>query len=328
MDAGNSEISSGTSPLPNSSSSGDNPAMQITSHRLNGRNYVQWCQSVKLFIQAKGKMGYLDGKKVKPAEREPGYDAWVTENALVMTWLTNSMEPDISQTYLFLDTAHEIWEAVKEYYSDLGNASQAFDLNTKVKELRQGGMTITEYFLALKILWQELDLYDIADLQRLEANARFKNYIEKRRLYDFLRGRILGQNPLPSLVTAFSEVRREELRRKVMLGDQDSKSSDGSALIAKNTVRLSGDSKRSDRWCSHCNKGGHTREKCWEIHRKPPNWKPKGQNKNRANQVSSEDKGEVSHVPSNLDGVFLSKAQYEQFQKLISQPAEATSHVA
>lgn len=27
-------------------------------------------------------------------------------------------------------------------------------------------------------------------------------------------------------------------------------------------------------WCEHCQKSGHTKETCWDIHGKPPDWKP------------------------------------------------------
>lgn len=61
---------------------------------------------------------------------------------------------------------------------------------------------------------------------------RFKTYLDKERLYDFLaglhrdldevRGRILDRRPLPTIGEAFAEVRREENRRRVMLGSPKS----------------------------------------------------------------------------------------------------------
>ncbi|XP_061347733.1 uncharacterized protein LOC133293212 [Gastrolobium bilobum] len=256
-----------------------------------------------------------------------------------MAWLTNSMEPQIGQTYLFFDIAKEIWDAIQQNYSDLENTSQVFELRNKLRDFCQRGMTATEYFTALTNLWQELDLNYVSDLKGLEANTQFKKHLEKERLYDFLagfnrdldevRGRILGQRPLPSLADAFAEVRREASRRRVMLGEKESldKSDDMSALAANRTIdRSSGESKRDGRlWCTHCNKIGHTREKCWEIHGKPANWKPKGQNKGRAYQVSTDDKVDEPYASSDSDGVFLSKTQFEQLQRLLTQPPKATT---
>jgi len=39
----------------------DNNSLQITQHRLNGRNFREWFQFVTLVIKGKGKFGYLTG---------------------------------------------------------------------------------------------------------------------------------------------------------------------------------------------------------------------------------------------------------------------------
>lgn len=36
----------------------DNPSLQITTHKLNGQNFLQWSQSVKLYVKGKGKISY------------------------------------------------------------------------------------------------------------------------------------------------------------------------------------------------------------------------------------------------------------------------------
>ncbi|PON67215.1 hypothetical protein PanWU01x14_103900 [Parasponia andersonii] len=147
----------------------------------------------------------------------------------------------------------------------------------------------------LKILWQELDLFYEADWGELEDHVKFKTHLDKERLYEFLvglnrdldevRGRILGRKPLPSIGEAFAEVRREENRRRVMLGDQNSvnyqvaaagdRPTETTALAVNKTGGFSGNrnlNKQGERpWCTHCNKQGHTRENCFHIHGFPPN---------------------------------------------------------
>jgi hypothetical protein len=55
---------------------------------------------------------------------------------MVMTWLVNSMEEDISSNYMCYPMAQELWENVKQMYSDLGNQSQIFELTLKLGEMR------------------------------------------------------------------------------------------------------------------------------------------------------------------------------------------------
>lgn len=37
-------------------------SLQITIHKLNGKNYLEWSQSVRLVIDGKGKLGCLNGE--------------------------------------------------------------------------------------------------------------------------------------------------------------------------------------------------------------------------------------------------------------------------
>lgn len=48
-------------------------SLQINIHKLKGKNYLEWTQSVRLAINGKGKLEHLNGK-VKPLEsKNPKY---------------------------------------------------------------------------------------------------------------------------------------------------------------------------------------------------------------------------------------------------------------
>ncbi|XP_075496227.1 uncharacterized protein LOC142533365 [Primulina tabacum] len=70
---------------------------QLIIHKLNGRNYLEWAQSVRLVIDGKGKLGYLNGEVKAPASIDSKYKHWRSENFLVTAWLVNSMEPVIDK---------------------------------------------------------------------------------------------------------------------------------------------------------------------------------------------------------------------------------------
>lgn len=123
---------------------GDSHSIQITSFRLNGSNYFRWSQSVQMYIRGKGKMGYLTGDRKEPNANDPQHDVWDAENSMVMTWLVNSMEEEISSNYMCYSTAKELWESVKEMYSDLENKSQIYELTLKAREIRQGSENVTK----------------------------------------------------------------------------------------------------------------------------------------------------------------------------------------
>ena len=69
-----------------------------------------------------------------PKEDDPNYLVWDAENSMIMSWLVNSMEPEIGQNFMYLDTAKELWQAVGETYSDLGNSGQVYEIKTKIRD--------------------------------------------------------------------------------------------------------------------------------------------------------------------------------------------------
>ena len=47
---------------------------------------------------------------------DPQFDAWDEYDSMIMTWLWNSMTPEISDTWMLLTTAKDIWDAVHKTY--------------------------------------------------------------------------------------------------------------------------------------------------------------------------------------------------------------------
>ena len=157
-----------------------------------------------------------------------------------------------------------------------------------------------------------------------EDTSLFRKIVEQKRTFKFLlglnktldevRGRIMGTKPLPNLREAFSEVRREESRKKVMMGTHNSGSSlEGSALISR-TASWDSRQKKGRPWCEHCHKPGHTKETCWKIHGKPSDWKP---------SRPSNDKEGRAYTAANSDP--FTKEQLEVLQKLFNQNITPTS---
>ncbi|KAI5398299.1 hypothetical protein KIW84_063906 [Lathyrus oleraceus] len=143
-------------------------------------------QSVRMYLRGRGKIDYITGDKKQPDKACADYDIWDAENSMVMTWLVNSMDEEIGANYLYYDTAKELWEG------------------------------------------QDLDLFNECEWIPPADSKHYKKMVDVSRVFKFLaslnvdfdevRGRILGRNPIPPIGEVFSEVRREESRRQVMLG--------------------------------------------------------------------------------------------------------------
>ena len=59
----------------------DNTSFQLTVEKLNGKNNLEWAQSIKLVIDGKGKLGYLTGETRKPSSADASLQKWKLENS-------------------------------------------------------------------------------------------------------------------------------------------------------------------------------------------------------------------------------------------------------
>ncbi|CAN1762459.1 hypothetical protein LINPERHAP1_LOCUS8381 [Linum perenne] len=57
-------------------------------------DYFSWARSMKMELLSKNKLGFID----------ESYPAWRRANVLVLGWLIHSVQPDISQRALWLDS--------------------------------------------------------------------------------------------------------------------------------------------------------------------------------------------------------------------------------
>ncbi|RVX00895.1 Retrovirus-related Pol polyprotein from transposon TNT 1-94 [Vitis vinifera] len=134
--------------------------LPITAHKLNGQNYLQWSQSILMFIRGKEKDDYITGALATPETTISTYKKWIAENNMVMSWLVNSMTTDIGENFLSFDTAKEIWDIAKETFLDKENTSEIIQIEGILHDLRQGNLTVTEYFNTLIRLWRQLDTFE------------------------------------------------------------------------------------------------------------------------------------------------------------------------
>ena len=123
------------------SAHGDLPNVP-TVYKLNGTNFLSWSQFVRTFWKGRGKLSHLLETGPKPGDSN--FDAWDEEDSLVMSWLWNSMEADISQTCLFLSTAKEVWDAVHQTYSRVRDAAQIYEIKTRISGFKQGSKSVTK----------------------------------------------------------------------------------------------------------------------------------------------------------------------------------------
>lgn len=160
---------------------------QITGHKLNRHNYLQWSSSVMMFICGKGRDDYLTGVIIIPEKNDPNFRTWKTKNPMVMSWMINSMTNKIGENFLLYGTTKEIGEATRETYSSSENTSELFEIEAVLHDLRQGDLSITQYFNTC-CHWQHLDMFEINSCNYPEDTVLYRRILEQKRTFKFLFG--------------------------------------------------------------------------------------------------------------------------------------------
>src|ERR1044072_3486766 len=168
-----------------------------------------------------------------------------------------------------------------------GDLVRIFELQHEISTFQQGTLTVSEYFTALKKLWEELEQFRPMPRCvcvvpcRCPASRNMKLYQDQDCTMRFLMGlnesfsairsQILAIEPFPTLNKVFSLVNQHERQ----YGMSDSESSQVLANSAKPLRGKNYNTKSSDKVCTHCGRSGHTIEVCYRKHGFPQGFKSK-----------------------------------------------------
>lgn len=105
----------------------DHPSLLFVSKWLNGDNYNSWCRGIKNLLSAKKKTGFIIGKfkEHNEALNPQEHALWQHCNDMVLSWIPNSLEPELADSVLLWNTPHAVWEDLCERFS-LGYTSRIF----------------------------------------------------------------------------------------------------------------------------------------------------------------------------------------------------------
>ncbi|XP_074312994.1 uncharacterized protein LOC141648336 [Silene latifolia] len=206
----------------------DSPSLKLTQTMFNGENYDLWADAVRNGLDAKNKLGFVEGTVKKPEGTEadnPEVVAWRQCNAMIKSWLRSVIDEKLHPSITFSGTVLEIWKELKERYS-AGNAPRVHQLKSELTECRQGTRSVVDYYTHLKSIWDELANYSRVPDCTCGAGAAFAKEKEEEKvhqfimglntaLYDHLRSNLLMEDNLTSLSRAYALVLREERHKAV-----------------------------------------------------------------------------------------------------------------
>ena len=84
-------------------------SLQLFLLSWDSANYCVWSQILEMHIASRMKKGYITGRKIAPVEGDLNYDEWEAEDALVNSWLINSMTSQLMSHLCDVDWLRRFW---------------------------------------------------------------------------------------------------------------------------------------------------------------------------------------------------------------------------
>ncbi|RVX22801.1 Retrovirus-related Pol polyprotein from transposon RE1 [Vitis vinifera] len=210
--------------------------MMLVSKPLNGDNYSTWYRTMMISLNAKSKIGFIDGTTtMSSATTKPDdYASWKKCNDMVLSWILNSLTQDLADSVIFSTTSQAVWEDLRDSFSQ-SNAPRIFQIERDIACLAQDQMIVAAYYTRLKKLWDELGSYNDTicscgvDHKRRKLMQFLMGLNES---YNAIRGQILLMNPLPDVAKAYSSIVQEEKQRSLGAARE---TTENSAMVVQRT---------------------------------------------------------------------------------------------
>ncbi|KAL0322464.1 UNVERIFIED_CONTAM: hypothetical protein Sangu_1865700 [Sesamum angustifolium] len=92
--------------------------MIMISSPLNGNNWLSWSRSVRIALEARDKLGFIDGTCVRPADGAADLRQWRIADSTVRTWILNKISKDIVNAFLCTNSARSLWLELEARYRE------------------------------------------------------------------------------------------------------------------------------------------------------------------------------------------------------------------
>ncbi|RVW18129.1 hypothetical protein CK203_111879 [Vitis vinifera] len=123
--------------------------MVLVSKVLEGDNYNTWSRAMRISLSAKDKIGFVTGSIKPPSSTDDSFPSWQQCNDMVISWLLNSIHPDIATSVIYAEKHSRNGQIYKNFFQ--GNDSRIYQIKRDIVEHRQGQQSISFITQSLKL---------------------------------------------------------------------------------------------------------------------------------------------------------------------------------
>ncbi|KAG7600484.1 Retrotransposon Copia-like N-terminal [Arabidopsis suecica] len=231
----------------------DNSGVNLVTDKLTGEsNYHTWRRSIIKALNAKNKLGFINGSIVKPSETDADYGSWTRCNDMV-----------------------DLGRVICQRFID------------QLDRLHQGSLDLNAYYTRLTTLWEELKIFEelpscTCGHCTCGSNDRWLQLYERRNIVRFLmrlnesfaqtRRQILMMDPLPEFTKIYNFISQDE-QQKVLTNLPVPEAPVCQASVTYSKQKSFHQQGKPRPLCTHCGLLGHTIARCYKLHGYPPGYK-------------------------------------------------------
>ncbi|CAN7024392.1 unnamed protein product [Brassica rapa subsp. trilocularis] len=267
--------------------SADNPGAVISHPLLKGTNYDEWACGIKTALCSRKKFGFIDGSIKRPEEGSTDLEDWWTIQALLVSWIRMTIEPNLRSNISHKDVAQDLWEHLKRRFSVM-NGPRIQQIKSELAGCKQKGMAVEAYFGKLNRIWDSMASYlplhvckcgnCTCDLGSLQEKDR-----EEDKVHQFLyglddtyfrtvRSSLVSRTPLQPMEEVYNVVRQEEDMRTANKLEEEVAVTPVTAFTVQAKGRGRYDDSNKSVFCKHCNRNGHSPDSCFAVIGYPEWW--------------------------------------------------------
>ncbi|KAJ1404347.1 gag-polypeptide of LTR copia-type [Sesbania bispinosa] len=248
-----------------------------TEKLLGSSNYLSWSKAMEKWCIGQGLKKHLYTKLENVNEDK---ENWEKTDALLCTLLWQSIDPSLHNIYTNFDTCYDLWTQAKSLYTN--DIQRLYFVVEKLINSRQQNMTVSEivgHMSSIKAEYNALLPTGKTVAEDLAQRDKFFMVCTLAILNTDLvsvRDQILASPSIPTLDEVFSRLLRVA---SIPPSGLIPNAHDTSALISTNAQHghreeqggpYRGGNKTSRPKCTYCHRWGHTKEKCFKLHGRPP----------------------------------------------------------
>ncbi|XP_059315467.1 uncharacterized protein LOC132066099 [Lycium ferocissimum] len=169
----------------------DSPGMSLINTIFDGSSYGNCKRGILISLSAKNKLGFINGTCKIPEKESNLIIQWTRCNDMVLSWLLNSLNKEIAESVVYLQTAADLWKELEERYGQ-SNGTKLYQLQRELNLINQGSNDVASYFTKIKRIWdqlRELNTFTTCSCAcTCEAKEHNHKMVEDQKLIQFLMG--------------------------------------------------------------------------------------------------------------------------------------------